>query len=252
MTDDTLPHPTLSNTPTDYSVSVTKGILGAIPFAGSLLAELVANVIPNQRVDRLAKFVEVLNAKLSQLDQAALRTRLTDPHGVDLVEEGFYQAIRAVSEERKRQIADVVKHGLASDAQATTTAKRVLLLLAQLDEVDVIFLMAYHRGWARDREFTQKHWDVLKPVSREVGAPLEQRERAALHEYRKDRLVQLGLLEADYAIDTKTRMPVFDPSKRDFKRESYRVTSLGRLVLRHLDADAQGPDATPTRANGAA
>jgi hypothetical protein len=50
----------LSSQPIDYVTSAAQGILGAIPFAGSLLAELAGTVIPNQQIDRIAKFAEVL------------------------------------------------------------------------------------------------------------------------------------------------------------------------------------------------
>ena len=40
----------------DYVVSASKAALGAVPFAGSLLAELAGAVIANQRVDRLVSF----------------------------------------------------------------------------------------------------------------------------------------------------------------------------------------------------
>ena len=48
----------------DYVTSAAKAILGAVPFAGSLLTELAGTVIPNQRIDRIAKFAAVLEYRL--------------------------------------------------------------------------------------------------------------------------------------------------------------------------------------------
>lgn len=41
---------------TDYVTAAAKAVLGLVPFAGSLLAELAGTIITNQRIDRLSKF----------------------------------------------------------------------------------------------------------------------------------------------------------------------------------------------------
>jgi len=40
----------------DYVASVAKAVLAEVPFVGSLLVELAGVVIPNQRLDRVAKY----------------------------------------------------------------------------------------------------------------------------------------------------------------------------------------------------
>ena len=45
------------NTKKDYAVSIGKGILGAIPIVGPLMAETVGSIIPNQRIDRINDFL---------------------------------------------------------------------------------------------------------------------------------------------------------------------------------------------------
>ena len=90
----------LENKPMDYIASVVKGTLGIVPFAGSLLAELVGTVIPNQRLDRIAKFVVILENKLSSLEQDFIRSQLADENFSDLLEEGARQTARSLSDEQ--------------------------------------------------------------------------------------------------------------------------------------------------------
>ena len=79
----------------DYVTSAVKAIVGAAPFAGSLLAEVAGTIIPNQRIDRIAAFAEALEERLSILEQDDVRSQLENPHFTDLVEEGIRQASRS-------------------------------------------------------------------------------------------------------------------------------------------------------------
>jgi hypothetical protein len=49
----------LGHSPTDYGVSAAKGLAGLIPGIGGIVAEIIGAVIPNQRVDRIARFLEI-------------------------------------------------------------------------------------------------------------------------------------------------------------------------------------------------
>src|SRR5450756_1960269 len=90
----------------DYVASTAKAFLGAVPFVGSLLVELAGTIVPNQRIDRIADFAGELEARLSVLEQDFVRAQLSDPQFTDLMEEGLNQAARAVSAERRAQIAE--------------------------------------------------------------------------------------------------------------------------------------------------
>ena len=58
----------------DYVTSAVKAIVGAAPFVGSLLVEIAGVVIPNQRMDRIARFAQALEARLSELEQDVVRS----------------------------------------------------------------------------------------------------------------------------------------------------------------------------------
>ena len=77
---------------TDALVATAKSVLGVVPFAGTLLSELVGNLIPNQRVDGLTKYVKELEVRLSRIDREKIDNALRSEEGIDLFEEGFVQA----------------------------------------------------------------------------------------------------------------------------------------------------------------
>ena len=179
----------------------------------------------------------MLNERLQKLDQDMLRVKIQNPMAVDLVEESFFQAIRAITDERKKHIADVVKNGLSRDDEAVITSKRLLLLLAQLDDLDIIFLIAYNRYWSQQDEFVQKHLAELTPTMAHMGSTPQEREKHFMREHRLERLEQFGLLLGELQIDSKTKQPVLESSGKSFKRGARRITPLGRMLLNYVDAE---------------
>ena len=71
----------------DLIAIVGKSIVGVIPIIGPLLSEIVGTVIPNQRIDRLIKYVNVLNDKLSHIPEEIINSIKTDESFIDLIEE---------------------------------------------------------------------------------------------------------------------------------------------------------------------
>jgi len=78
----------------DRAVSLTKGVLGAVPVVGSIMAEVVGAIIPNQRIDRITRFVEILEKKLDEINQDIIRLKVQDEYFIDLLEDGFILASR--------------------------------------------------------------------------------------------------------------------------------------------------------------
>jgi len=110
-------------------VSTAKGFVGLIPLAGSVLAEVVGILIPQQRIERIEAYLRYLNAKLSELPEAEAKRKATEPEAIDLFEEGANQAARALSDLRRERIAAVVAEGIKGEEFDRIQAKRVLDLL---------------------------------------------------------------------------------------------------------------------------
>lgn len=94
--------PSLQPDRADRAVAILRGLANIVPFVGGALAELVTEVIPAQRTDRLAAYVEELGKQLEQMDLPQLGPQLREPANVDLFEDGAAQAIRAMSDERRK------------------------------------------------------------------------------------------------------------------------------------------------------
>lgn len=105
----------LQNSRADYVASAAKSALGMVPFAGSLLAEIAGNVIPNQRIDRIVKYAEALESRLSKIEQDAVKQNMSDENFTDLVEESLRQAARSLTDERRGYISSLVSNSISSD-----------------------------------------------------------------------------------------------------------------------------------------
>jgi hypothetical protein len=225
----------LSPQATDYVTAAARAVLGMVPFAGSLLAELAGTIVPNQRIDRIAKFAEALESKLSNLEQDFVRSQLTNEHFTDLLEEGMRQAARSLSDERREYIANLIANSLSSEDIEYIESKHLLRILGEINDIEVIWLRFYLVPTiGGDEEFRRKHEGILKPVIATVGAPPEIHEKAALQESYKEHLTQLGLLQHRYRTDIKTRTPKFDSFTGAMETQGYQITLLGRLLLRYV------------------
>jgi len=240
MTDDR--PASLQSQSVDYVVLAAKAVLGAVPFAGSLLAELAGTIIPNQRIDRLAKFAAELEARIATLDQHAMRAKLADENFTDLVEETMRHAARAVSDERRRYLAALLANGINSSEVTYIESKHLLRILGELNDFEVVWLRSYlDPTLGGDQEFRARHSDVLDPIAPTMGSSQAELDKAAIQKSYKEHLTRLGLLEPRYETDIRTKQPVFDGFRSGLKIRGYDITGLGRLLLRQIELVGDGP-----------
>jgi hypothetical protein len=142
---------------TDFAVALSKGVLGGIPYIGPLAAEVVGTIIPNQRVDRLQRFLDRLEIRIRNLEAAGIRARFMEPGFVDLLEDAMYQAARALSDERLDHIAALIKNGLTKADSEMLQYKHLLSILGQLNDVELIKLCSHARRFQRDEGFRSRH-----------------------------------------------------------------------------------------------
>ena len=114
---------------TDLLVSSAKSIVGIAPYVGPLLAELVGTFIPNQRIDRLGKYAEELDKRLSKFEQDFLKEEMCKDECIDCFEEGFRQATRALSDDRRKYIASIIENSLSNDHISYIESKYLLQIL---------------------------------------------------------------------------------------------------------------------------
>jgi len=225
----------LAPSTSDYVASAAKAALGAVPFVGSLLAEIAGSVIPNQRIDRLVQFASELDNRLNTVDKAAVKAHLADENFTDLVEEGLRQAARSTTDDRRRHIANVIAGSLTSEDISFIESKHLLRLLGEINDIEVVWLRFYlDQVMQGDEEFRAQHKDVLAPVMASMASPRSEIDKETLQRSYKEHLEQVGLLQARYRLDSKTKLPEFDRASGRPKTQGYELTRLGRLLLRQV------------------
>ncbi len=224
----------LDNNSTDRWASLNKGVLGAIPIVGPLVAEVIGSLIPNQRIDRISEFVKCLHERLACFEKKLLENTFNDPYFIDLLEDGFWSAARALSEERINYIASVVANGISEDIQKKMEAKRFVQILAGLNDIEVIILRSYLKLYMEDQDFHEKHKDILTPTSVHLGSSEEEVAKAEIYKSYKQNLSKLNLLRPNFKKPKSGEFPKFDEKTGMMKASGYKITYLGRMLLVHI------------------
>jgi hypothetical protein len=225
----------LDNNKIDFLTSAAKSIVGAVPLAGSFLSELVGNIIPNQRIDRLTKYLKELDARFSKIPVERINFLLGNDDFVDLIEEGFVQASRATSEERRQYISSIVANGITDESISLLESKYLLKIIEELNDVEIIWLRSYfdpiHK---RDKEFRDKHKNILTLISPDLSSDKETFRKSAFQNSYKEHLERLDLISHKIRVDHNTGLPEFDKYSGKTKTSYTEVTILGRLLLKQI------------------
>lgn len=231
MANDDAPRDGLNDDLRDKLVAIGKGVAGAIPIAGGVVAEVVGMIIPGQRADRIAAYLRALASRVDNLTEEVRNGLASKPEKIDLIEEGGFQSARATSHERIDQIVEAVSRGLSEKDADVVRRKRLLLILGELDDDEVNLLNAYGRSYAgADRRAFEK---VHRPDPPHLGSPPSVIDQNQLYDAGKNHLVRLGLLKKNYGNVKKGEVPEFDTRKGDFKH-NLEVSQLGRMLLREI------------------
>lgn len=215
----------------DRLVAVTKGAVGAVPLAGGLIAEIVGAIIPGQRADRITEYLRALSTRVEGMSQELRDAITSNPHKVDLIEAGGYQAARATSQERVNRIVEAVARGLSNENANLIRRKRLLQLLGDLDDDEVSLLDAYGRSYGGGDRMALERVNRPDPVHMQSSSV--EIEQNYLFDAGKANLIRLGLLKKHYSNVRKGEVPEFDSRTGDYKH-SVEVSGLGRLLLKEI------------------
>lgn len=232
--------PPLGGTWKDTGAALVKGGIGAIPVVGSILGEVVGLIIPNQRMNRIEAYLRHLSDRLASADAESLRSKFDDPEVVDLFEEGAVQSVRALSEERRAYITQLVANGITGDEKARIEAKRLLNLLEQIDDDQIIIMASYLDRHDDDNEWRQKHAAILEPVRAHLQSSQDELDAHTLQELTRNQLMKLGVLGGKFKTVKKGEVPEFDTDSGTMKISYRSLTPLGRLLLTRIGLAKEG------------
>lgn len=225
--------PPLGEGKADGVAAVLRAGAGLVPGIGGPLAELVSQFIPNVRMQRAEDYLRWLNRKSEHLSDEQFRQRLMTEPAMDLVEEGALQAIRALTDQRREQIANAVTKGITGEAADILEAKRMLSLLRQLDEAQIIIL-ASKLNKNQNKEYFDNHVNILRIVALHMQSPREDLDRGTVQQIGRQQLTSLGLLRQRFKKPKKGQAPEMDEKTGMIASSGDEITPLGRLLLRAI------------------
>lgn len=202
----------------DIIVSASKAVASFIPYVGPFMAEIIGVVIPNQRWDRISEYVRILNEKVVHLEE-----KINNQESVDLLEDSLLQAARALTRERKEYIASMLKNGLMKEEQTHAEKKKLLSILGELNDIEIIFLKYYslNLGIGQKHPFVEQHINILITPSRALNVNSDERNRSTFYDSYNWNLERNGLIVSN-------RQQIAIPGQRE-------ITPLGKLLLEYLD-----------------
>lgn len=192
----------------DRLVSVAKAVAGTIPYIGALISEILDNVVPNLRFERIVVFLQELDSKVSQVDEKleCFKVNLASEKGVDLLEEGMLQASRSISRERKERLASILEKSLSREDLKYEESRKILNIFRELTDPEIIWLIYYslepRLGKGPHSDWVEQYPSVLYPISKTITGldeelENEQLEQAALQDSYKETLIRLGLTQSN-------------------------------------------------------
>ena len=209
----------------DRLVSIAKAAAGALPYIGTLVGEILDSVVPNLRFERMVNYLKNLEAEVIRIDErmASFEKHIKTEEGLDIFEEGMIQASRSISKDRKERLARLVARSLSADELKYEESRKLLNLYRELTDPEIVWLIFYSLnpvlGKGPHTDWVEKHPEILRPISREIGAPQEQHERAALQDSYKATLLRLGLIEE--------------------RNRTTSLTMLGRMLVSYISGEEE-------------
>jgi hypothetical protein len=228
--------PNIEDTKIDKLAALGKGLFGMVPFAGSILSEIIGNIIPNQRIDRISEFLKILDKKLEETGKniSELSEKMEEGY-VNLFEEGVFQSARASSTDRKEYIASILVNGLDDEVLNDIQKNIFLSILSQLNDIEIIILYSHTYKVRGDKDFFEKHKDILSEPFAHLGASQEVIDQSTIYKTHREKLVNLNLINKRFSNIKKGEIPEFDNKTGMMKANGYELTSLGRLFLKYID-----------------
>ena len=210
--------PDVNETDLDRVVSASALVASAFPMVGSVVAEAIKLAIPNQRLDRIAQMLTILDGQLQGLSRDFVEQRMRTKEFRDLLEDGLIQSTRALTKERREYIASLLKNSITDEERSHERDKTLLSLLGQLNDSELIILGWFGCGPVGEQaaEYRKRHVGVLAPAIMETGMTDEEEVAATMQEAYINTLDRLNLASAG----TVT---------------AGRLRPLGRALLRRID-----------------
>jgi len=224
----------------DTFVGFTKAGLSLIPIAGPFISEIIGNIIPNQRFERVAKYLETLKSKLDSVeDQNIILQLTTDRNMLLLFENTIKHSSETNSEEKYDYYSEFIINALQDKTTEQIQRERILKIISELNEIEIVLLIYFslRPTIGMNNSFIESKKDLLFPHQRTMNEPVE---NGYSHDFKQQYIENLErhkLLRSKVEIDRNTKMPLVDVFSGQLKRSSSDITILGDLVVRFIGGE---------------
>jgi hypothetical protein len=213
---------------------VAGGPLAAL--GAGLAAELVSVVVPNYKQERYEKWVYELERRVEALEgeqRERAQQRVSSPEFADLFEDATRQAVRSLSEDRIKQLSNLLLSGLTDMEMDHARRKRLLDLFSQINDVEVLLLQGLALYPGDSHEFWEQHPELF-PEPFYFGSSQETVDKGIVFESYRRHLTDLWLLKSRYQKPMSNKPVEFDFNTGSIKSSGHEVTGLGRLLLHEI------------------
>lgn len=168
--------------------------LGAVAIVGPFAVEAFNLLIPNQRQNRVEKLLKIFSSKICNMSKEEVEQKFHTSEFLDVFEDCIYQAIRAVGDDRLKYLASVLEKSLTDEQIKHLQTKRLLSILAELNDVEVVILQSYGFRDINNSDFIKQHKSIFQNAVISHGASEEELEEHAIYMNYRDHLINLGLI----------------------------------------------------------
>lgn len=121
------------------------GAIGSVctPGLAPVAAEVVANVIPNQRLDRVVRQMQRIQHEIDVLkyEKSVLEANLDSQNGRALLEEGLVQTANETDEEVRKFIGSLLARSLTEEELDYHRTQKILRIVDELIHPELIWLI---------------------------------------------------------------------------------------------------------------
>lgn len=219
----------LNNNKNDYAATILSATLGVVPVVGSFLSELVTQVIPNQRMDRVVNFIKGIAVELEnqKIEIEELKKKIDNnyQYGAYLTR-CFSNVANEMYEEKIEYYRNLCVSGLKGDEKNLIHCERLMHILCDLDFFEIQYLRYFYEPRLARTEMMNDvieklGFDRLYP-SYTIGMDENRTREETYKQLTLNNLEKNGLLDCE--VDSRYR-------------KKYKITRLGKLILKEIGYD---------------
>lgn len=214
----------------DTFVSILSATVSYIPLVGSFASEIVQYAIPNQRQDRIVKFIKNIDSELKnmKIDFQELKEKFSNPKYGNFTYNCIREVTNEIYEEKIKYYKNLLIQTLTNDEKTLVHNERILKILEQLDYYEILYLKFYSDcnivGTKTMNDIIDKlGFRFLQPTYM-MSMSNQEFDEETMKQITLNNLCNSGLLDREIKWNSNGK----------HQKVSYKITNLGKLILKKI------------------